>query len=265
MTNFEIILEDLSDDEQYSTPVPRCQVSQNNSIYDVAVKDPPHGWDLVFKNTNTLTQIQDISNIIEERERKLGVKVFPLREDIFNSFHYTPLKNVKVVIFGQDPYPQTLNNGIPKAMGLSFSVRSYDSIPVSLKNIYKELENSIEDFVTPSHGDLTSWAKQGVLLLNTCLTLDPGVPNSHGKDLWMGFVKIVLEALGQESPNAVYLLLGRNSQSLSQYINNRSPKLETSHPSGLGAYRGFIGSNIFKKTNDILISQGKSPVNWNLP
>lgn len=282
MEEIEIILEDINEEQSWgaldpnvakggsdplpqSSPIPRYPVTQDLSIYDVAVKDPPYGWDLVFKNPNTLNQIKDISNILEERENLIGKKVYPLREDLFNAFHYTTLRNVKVVIFGQDPYPQTLNNGLPKAMGLSFSVRPYDSIPVSLKNIYKELENSIEDFIPPSHGDLTSWAKQGVLLLNTCLTLDPGVPNSHGKDLWMGFIKIVLNVLGQESPDAVYLLLGRNSQSLNQYINNRSPKIETSHPSGQSAYHGFIGSNIFKNTNQILLSQGKTPIDWRLP
>lgn len=217
-------------------------------------KTYPDGWEEVFKSA--APELETVANILSSEKM-----YYPLPKDLFRAFHLTPLQNVRVVIIGQDPYPQTLANGLPRAVGMSFSVRQNDSIPSSLKNIYRELTNSIKGLKMPNHGDLTEWAIKGVLLLNMCLTVRPGEVGSHGQ-IWMGFINKVLKAIVNKRPNTIFLLWGKEAQIIRQLIGERCTILESSHPSGLSANRGFMGCNHFVTVNKILISKGEPPINW---
>lgn len=238
-------------------------IDQTWSIERIATDARPITWEAVFEESKH--ELHDVSQILEERERTHGT-YYPLKQDIFAAFHYTPLNNVKVVILGQDPYHQTITiNGksVPRAVGLSFSVRQEDSIPSSLQNIYTELANSVRGFRKPDHGDLREWARQGVLLLNTCLTVQPGQAGSHG-DIWLGFIVRVFRAIAAVNPNCVYMLWGREAQKIKPILGERSIILEAAHPSGLSARRGFFGCNHFNLANDALIRQGKVGINWRI-
>lgn len=237
------------------------EITQNWTIEQIAQERTPVGWEYVFKEA--APELHDISEIIENKERD-GEGVFPLKKDIFKAFELTPLDKVRCVIIGQDPYFQTVDaTGLPRAQGLSFSVSKEDTIPSSLNNIFTELENTVPGFHRPRYGDLTNWARQGVLLLNMSLTVKPGKAGSHG-EIWMGFISKVLYALAQARPNAVYLLLGQQAQKLQKYISDRAPIVTAAHPSGLSAKKGFFGANVFNKVNQLLIKSGQTPINWNL-
>ncbi len=186
-------------------------------------------------------------------------RVFPDMYDIFNALKYTSYKNVKAVIIGQDPY-----HGEGQAHGLCFSVKKGIEPPPSLKNIYKELSEDV-GFIPPCHGELISWARQGVLLLNTVLTVRSGEPKSHRDKGWEIFTDRVIELLDKREEPIVFLLWGSDAQQKKTLIKN--PKhwiLQTVHPSPLSAYRGFFGCRHFSKTNEILKSIGKEPIDWNL-
>lgn len=195
------------------------------------------------------------------QEREDGKIIYPPKEQVFNAFKATPFADVKVVILGQDPY-----HGPNQAHGLCFSVRPGIKPPPSLVNMYKELANSIKGFATPAHGYLQSWAEQGVLLLNTVLTVEQGNAHSHAKIGWERFTDKVIEALDQHADDIVFLLWGGHAKKKGQNINkHRHYVLTAPHPSPLSAHRGFFGCNHFAKTNDILVDDGKSPINWQLP
>lgn len=183
--------------------------------------------------------------------------VFPPMDEIFSAFKYTPLSKVKVVLVGQDPYHEK-----GQAMGLSFSVRESVAMPPSLLNIKKELEN--EGYDTSSFSsDLTRWAEQGVLLLNTTLTVREHEPLSHTGKGWEIFTNKCIEILNADSSPKVFLLWGGNARSKKAMITNPVHLvLESAHPSPLSAYRGFFGNNHFKKTNEFLTSNGLEPVIW---
>lgn len=186
--------------------------------------------------------------------------VYPKADDIFNAFHFTPLSEVKVVIIGQDPYH---NEG--QAHGLCFSVKPGVDIPPSLVNIYQELESDL-GIKPPAHGCLTSWAKQGVLLLNTVLTVRAHQAASHQGIGWEEFTNRAIEVLNEQDRPIVFILWGRPAQQKKKMLNN--PKhlvLEAPHPSPLSAYRGFFGSKPFSKTNRFLEENGVEPVDWTLP
>lgn len=235
-------------------------IDQTWSIIKICHERPPFGWKMVFKDAEE--ELKDISSILEEQEKAFG-SYYPLKSNIFRAFELTPLENVRVVIVGQDPYHQVNSQtGLPRAQGMSFSVSRDDDIPSSLKNIFKELKNTT-DFKYPNHGDLISWTRQGVLLLNMCLTVRPNQAGSHG-DIWMGFIVKVLNALAEEKPNTIYVLWGSYAQKLIKYIGDRSVILTSAHPSGLSAHRGFFGCNHFKQINDILLSRNETPIDWNL-
>lgn len=241
----------------------RKPIDQTWNIERIAAEAAPRTWEAVFADAKP--ELHDVSTILDEQEKQYG-QYYPLKQDIFAAFNYTPLSNVKLVIIGQDPYHQTINiNGqtLPRAVGLSFSVRQEDTIPSSLSNIYSELENTVRGFKRPNHGDLKEWARQGVLLLNTCLTVRPGQPGSHG-DIWLGFVSKVFRAIAAVNPYCVYLLWGREAQKLKPMLGERSLILEAAHPSGLSAKRGFFGCNHFNLANDALIRQGKVGINWKI-
>ncbi|GIR19064.1 MAG: uracil-DNA glycosylase [Candidatus Neomarinimicrobiota bacterium] len=176
---------------------------------------------------------------------------------MFNAFNSTHLNNVKVVIIGQDPY-----HGQGQANGLSFSVNDGIVIPPSLLNIFKELESDL-NIPIPNSGNLQSWANQGVLLLNTVLTVEKDNANSH-KDLgWEIFTKKAIEIVSSKLENIVFILWGKQAQSIEDVIDTSKHYIITSvHPSPLSAHRGFFGSNPFSKTNKFLKSKGIKPINW---
>lgn len=185
--------------------------------------------------------------------------VFPPREKIYNAFELTPFDDVKVVILGQDPY-----HDIGQAMGLSFSVPGGFKIPPSLRNIYKEL-HAETGFVIPDHGDLTAWAKQGVLLLNTVLTVRAHTPASHSKIGWETFTDNVIESLNMKTDPVVFMLWGKPAGAKKKLISNpRHLILEAAHPSPLSASRGFMGCGHFVKCNEFLKANGLEPIDWQL-
>ena len=186
-------------------------------------------------------------------------QIFPAADDIFNAFSFTPLSNVKVVILGQDPYH---NDG--QAHGLCFSVKPDVEIPPSLVNIYKELQDDLGCRI-PNHGYLKSWADQGVLLLNTVLTVRAHQANSHRGIGWEEFTDAAIRILNEQDRPIVFILWGRPAQTKKSMLTN--PKhliLEAPHPSPLSAYRGFFGSRPFSQTNGFLTSHGIEPINWQI-
>lgn len=186
-------------------------------------------------------------------------QIFPPADDIFNAFHLTPLKDVKVVIIGQDPYH---NDG--QAHGLCFSVKPDVEIPPSLVNIYQELHDDLGCYI-PNNGYLVKWAKQGVLMLNTVLTVRAHVANSHRGKGWEQFTDAAIEALDKEDRPIVFILWGRPAQMKKAMLHNPNHMiLEAPHPSPLSAYRGFFGSRPFSKTNAFLQEHGVDSIDWQI-
>ena len=186
-------------------------------------------------------------------------QVFPDPDDIFNAFHFTPLDQVKVVILGQDPY-----HGDGQAHGLCFSVKPDVEIPPSLVNIYKELETD-EGCYIPNNGYLEKWARQGVMLLNTVLTVRAHQANSHRGIGWEEFTDAAIRILAEQDRPMVFILWGKPAQSKKIYLHpEKHLILEAPHPSPLSAYRGFFGSRPFSKTNQYLISHGIEPIDWQI-
>ncbi len=186
--------------------------------------------------------------------------IYPDMYDIFNALHFTPFNQVKVVILGQDPY-----HGPNQAHGLSFSVKPGVPLPPSLKNIFIELQNDIGCSL-PNHGHLVHWAKQGVLMLNTVLTVRQGQPNSHKGRGWEIFTSKVIEVLNQKEHPIIYLLWGSHAQAKEQIIDtNKHYIIKSPHPSPLSAHRGFFGSKPFSKTNKILNELGLEEIQWEIP
>ncbi|MBQ8545371.1 MAG: uracil-DNA glycosylase [Clostridia bacterium] len=184
--------------------------------------------------------------------------IYPSMYDIFNALKYTSYKDTRVVILGQDPYHE-----VGQAHGLSFSVKKGIKIPPSLVNIYKELNSDI-GIPIPSHGELTSWAKQGVLLLNATLTVREGQANSHQNIGWSIFTDEVIKKLNERSEPLVFILWGANARSKKKYITNPSHLIiESAHPSPLSAHNGFFGSRPFSRTNEFLKANRQSEINWN--
>lgn len=185
--------------------------------------------------------------------------VYPPMNDIFNSLRYADYDNIKVVIIGQDPYHEP-----NQAHGLAFSVKKGCPIPPSLKNIYAELEADLGIPPCP-HGELTEWAKQGVLLLNNALTVRRGQANSHRGKGWEYLTDRIIQCVNEKSDPVVYLLWGANAREKTKIINNpRHLILTAAHPSPLSAYNGFFGCRHFSKTNKFLEDNGVEPVNWML-
>lgn len=185
--------------------------------------------------------------------------VYPKMENIFNALRYTSFAYTKVVIIGQDPY-----HGEGQAHGLCFSVQKGIDPPPSLKNMFKELESDI-GFKIPNHGELTNWAKQGVLMLNNVLTVREHTPNSHKGKGWEKFTDRVISELNNKETPVVFLLWGANAKTKAQLITNPiHKKLEAPHPSPLSAYSGFFGCKHFSKANEILKNSGLAPIEWQL-
>ncbi len=199
---------------------------------------------------NTLAYINE--------QRASGVTVYPPENDVFNAFTSTPFEQVNVVILGQDPY-----HGANQAHGLCFSVLPEVKIPPSLVNIYKELAQDIEGFEIPVHGYLQSWAEQGVLLLNTVLTVEEGKAHSHKHLGWEQFTDKVIAKLNEQGENIIFILWGSHAHKKGKNINtDKHFVIKGPHPSPLSAYRGFFGCRHFSKINKILTDLGKAPINW---
>jgi len=194
------------------------------------------------------------------QEKQTGKTVYPKGADIFNAFNHTPFDKVEVVILGQDPY-----HGEGQAHGLSFSVQKGVATPPSLKNIYKELETDIEGFKTPNHGNLTQWADEGVLLLNASLTVRAHEPGSHQGKGWEAFTDQAISQLSAKKTGLVFLLWGKFAQQKAILIDEKKHTvLKSAHPSPFSAYTGFFGCRHFSRTNEILIAEGKKPINWQI-
>lgn len=193
-----------------------------------------------------------------EKRRTEGVTVYPPKEQVFSAFSATPFEQVKVVILGQDPY-----HGPNQAHGLCFSVMPGVKTPPSLVNIYKELKQDIPDFEIPSHGYLQSWAEQGVLLLNTVLTVEQGQAHSHKHLGWERFTDKVIQRLNESGNGIVFLLWGAHAHKKGAQIDsNKHFVLKAPHPSPLSAHRGFLGCKHFSKANQKLSAQGRHPIDW---
>lgn len=192
-------------------------------------------------------------------EREYSCKtIFPPKENIFRALSLCDYDDIKVVILGQDPYHE-----LHQANGLAFSVTKDVKIPPSLVNIYKELHDDLGVDI-PNHGDLTSWAKQGVLLLNNVLTVEEGKANSHAKKGWEIFTLNIVKALNDREKPLVFILWGKNAIEKKKYISDKHLVLTSPHPSPLSSYRGFFGSKPFSKTNDFLIENGVKPIEWSI-
>ena len=192
------------------------------------------------------------------QKRAEGVTIFPPEKQVFSAFTETPFEKVKVVILGQDPY-----HGANQAHGLCFSVLPEIKTPPSLVNIYKELKQDIPHFKIPNHGYLKSWAKQGILLLNTVLTVEQGQAHSHKHLGWERFTDKVIQQLDSHGEGLIFLLWGSHAQKKGAQIDPvRHFVLKAPHPSPLSAYRGFLGCKHFSQTNQILANQGDSAIDW---
>lgn len=214
-------------------------------------------WDALLKDEFEKEYYQKLRGFLAKEYRTRTI--FPDMYDIFNALRYTSYSDVKAVIIGQDPY-----HGEGQAHGLCFSVKQGVEPPPSLKNIYKELQSDI-GFVPPAHGELISWAKEGVLLLNTVLTVRMGEANSHKGMGWETFTDRVIELINQREKPVVFLLWGANARRKKELVTNPMHRvLEAAHPSPLSAYNGFFGCRHFSKTNEILGEFGEKPIDWSL-
>lgn len=203
--------------------------------------------------------MQALSAFLRQR-KAAGARIYPPGPEIFAAFDATPFDEVKVVILGQDPY-----HGPGQAHGLSFSVSPDQRVPPSLDNMYKEIERDL-GLPRPDHGWLMPWAQRGVLLLNAVLTVEEGKAGAHQGKGWEGFTDHVVDVLNREREDLVFLLWGSYAQAKGKVIDtNRHCVLRTTHPSPLSAYRGFLGSGHFSKTNNFLRKRGIPQIDWSLP
>ena len=212
-------------------------------------------WNEILAEEMQKDYYQELQAFVQKRRAE--VRVFPEEKNVFNALELTPFESVKVVILGQDPY-----HGFGQAHGLSFSVQKGIPFPPSLKNIYKELQEDIGGEL-PTEGDLSHWAKQGVLLLNTVLTVEEGNANSHKGKGWERLTNRLIESLNELKHPVIFILWGKLAQDKEKLIINPNHViLKAPHPSPLSAYRGFFGSKPFSRVNDILIQQGQTPIRW---
>ena len=214
-------------------------------------------WDEILKVVWESPGFKNFMKIIEKEYQ--DKTVYPLKENVFNALKFTSYQNVKVVIVGQDPY-----HGEGEAHGLSFSVQKGIKVPPSLKNIYKELESDL-GIKSPNCGDLSNWAKEGVLLLNASLTVVKDNPNSHKDIGWSLLTDLIIKKLNQKKDPIVFILWGNFAKSKKVYITNPwHLVIESPHPSPFSANNGFFGSKPFSKTNNFLIKNNIKPINWQL-
>lgn len=223
------------------------------------VSDPTtQTWESVLRGEKELPYFQSALNFVKQ-QRAAGKIIYPAHGDIFNAMKYTPFADVKVVILGQDPY-----HGPNQAHGLCFSVKPGVPPPPSLQNVFKEIKDDL-GIPIPNHGCLEKWAKQGVLLLNSILTVEAGKPLSHANIGWEQFTDKVIKVINDQKEGVVFLLWGSPAQRKGQIIDpNKHYILKAPHPSPLSSHRGFFGCHHFSKTNELLQKQGKTPIDWSL-
>jgi len=214
-------------------------------------------WSNFIKQQQTQPYFMALQSFLDQ-EKKAGKVIFPCEEKRFNAFQLTPLESVKIVILGQDPY-----HGEGQAQGLSFSVPEGVALPPSLRNIYKELTDDLGQRSLPNSGDLSHWAKQGVLLINAVLTVEKSLAGSHAKQGWETFTDHVIKEISEKNDGVIFLLWGNYAIKKSSLIATPKHHILTAvHPSPLSAYRGFWGCKHFSKSNDLLAAQGKKIINW---
>lgn len=212
-------------------------------------------WDEVLKEEFNKPYYQELRQFLQQEYKEQVI--YPKKEEVMTAFTLTAYKDVKVVVLGQDPY-----HGPGQAHGLSFSVQRGVAFPPSLRNIFKELQHDLQ-CAMPLHGDLTHWAMQGVLLLNTVLTVRAGEAHSHRQKGWEKFTDAVIHQLANREEPIVFILWGRPAQSKKQWIDmTKHVVIESAHPSPLSAYRGFFGSRPFSRANTYLESWGVEPIDW---
>jgi len=215
-----------------------------------------HTWEEIINNEKEQPYFKKLKTLIDIRYET--TTVFPPKNQIFNAFTKTPLENLKVVILGQDPY-----HGANQAQGFSFSTPKNIPNPPSMQNILKEIQADLQRASTCLDGDLTPWATQGVLLLNTILTVEESKPKSHHNLGWEIFTDTIIRIISLNCTNIVFLLWGSPAIAKSKLIDtNKHHILTAPHPSPLSSYRGFFGCKHFSKTNEILQKVGKTPINW---
>ena len=220
---------------------------------------PGRGWDTHLAGEFQQPYLQQLASFLASEEQA-GKIIYPPSSHCFNALNSTPLDRVSVVILGQDPY-----HGPGQAHGLCFSVRPKVPPPPSLVNIFKEIETDL-GIAPPDHGCLQPWAEQGVLLLNSVLTVEQSNAGAHQGKGWETFTDAVIEVINRERDNVVFMLWGSYAKKKGQRIDrNRHLVLDGPHPSPLSAYRGFFGCRHFSKANQWLEQQGRAPVNWVLP
>ena len=216
-----------------------------------------NSWDKVLKEMFDSKEYQMFFQKIEKEYQ--NKTIYPKKENIYNALKLTPYENVKVVIVGQDPY-----HGENEAHGLSFSVQRGIKLPPSLKNIYKEISNDL-NIVEPNCGDLTSWAKEGVLLLNSVLTVEKDKPASHAKIGWNKYTDYIIQKINEKEKPVVFILWGNFAKTKKELITNPKHLIITSaHPSPFSARNGFFESKPFRKTNEFLKENNIKPINWQL-
>ncbi len=216
-----------------------------------------NSWDAVLFEEEKKPYFYDLMQKVEAEYA--SHTVYPAKENIFNALKLTPYENVKILLLGQDPY-----HGLGQAHGLAFSVQPGIAFPPSLQNMFKELEADLGTKM-PQSGCLTKWAEQGVLLLNTVLTVRESEPNSHKSLGWTIFTDAVIRALNEREDPVIFLLWGANAKEKLPFItNSRHFVLSAPHPSPLSAHRGFLGCKHFSKANTILERQNKVPIDWQL-
>lgn len=214
-------------------------------------------WDQILKEEFNKEYYLNLRNFLAYEYK--NYKIHPDMYDIFNALKYTAYEDVKVVLLGQDPY-----HGVNQAHGLCFSVQKGVAQPPSLKNIFKELQEDLGCRI-PNHGNLTKWANEGVLMLNTVLTVREGNANSHANKGWEKLTDSIICKLNESKKPIVFLLWGRNAQSKMNLITNPNHLiLKCAHPSPLSAYNGFYGCRHFSKTNNFLMKNGYKPIDWQI-
>lgn len=214
-------------------------------------------WEDFLQTEQGKQYYQDLSAFLHN-ERQAGKQIYPDESLYFNALDLTPLEEIRVVILGQDPY-----HGEGQAHGLSFSVPDGVKVPPSLRNIYKELESSVDGFVVPESGNLTRWATQGVLLLNAVLSVEKSNAGSHAKQGWEAFTDNVIKHINDSQTGVIFLLWGSYAHKKGAFIDtDKHHVLKSAHPSPLSAYRGFFGCDHFNETNKILLNYSKNKINW---
>ena len=216
-------------------------------------------WEEILRPELESDYLKQLLQSLKEQQTQ-GIRIYPPEKLMFNAFKQTSFTQLKVVIIGQDPY-----HGPGQAHGLAFSVLNGVRFPPSLNNIFKELEKDIPSFTKPLKGDLSHWAAQGILLLNTTLSVEEGKPSSHQKKGWELFTDHVIRKLSESKTGLIFLLWGKHAQTKKSLIDaNKHYILEAAHPSPLSAHNGFFGCRHFSKTNEILIDKGIEPIDWQI-